>query len=212
MHAWMTRAPPPAADPSAWLLLPVAGCQPVAGRGVAGPRAPQAGAIVGARRTARACVPTRREKSFVQVISKSLPGKAQAARKPQREEPVGNGESCVRQPWHQTRTPVVHIAAAAAACPRHARHPLHRPPPPPRADLARLLGNRQKALQLFESPDFSADAFISEYFHALSEKGVDNARYDLGALLRSCADEVRAPHPASLAASQPRRAVLRLCS
>jgi hypothetical protein len=115
---------------------------------------------------------------------------------------------------HGTRH--AHLWCTSPPPPPHApgTHATHctDPPPPPRADLARLLGNRQKALQLFESPDFSADAFISEYFHALSEKGVDNARYDLGALLRSCADEVRAPHPASLAASQPRRAVLRLCS
>ena len=31
---------------------------------------------------------------------------------------------------------------------------------------------------------------MAQYFQGLSEKGIDNARHDLGALLRSCAEEV----------------------
>ncbi len=36
-----------------------------------------------------------------------------------------------------------------------------------------------------------AEAFIADYFKGLSEKGIDNARHDLGALLSQSVEEVR---------------------
>jgi len=35
------------------------------------------------------------------------------------------------------------------------------------------------------------DAFLSTYLGQLSEKAIDNARQDLGALLATCTEEVR---------------------
>lgn len=58
------------------------------------------------------------------------------------------------------------------------------------AELARLLGNRGRALQTFEAPGFSVDSFLATYLGPLSEKAIDNARQDLGALLATCTQEV----------------------
>jgi len=53
-----------------------------------------------------------------------------------------------------------------------------------------LLGSRARALAVFEQEDFSREGFIAEHFRGLSEKAIDNARQDLGALLAQCNEEV----------------------
>jgi hypothetical protein len=59
-------------------------------------------------------------------------------------------------------------------------------------DLAKLLGNRTRALAAFEDSAFDAGSFLSAYLASLSEKAIDNARQDLSTLLASCTDEVGA--------------------
>jgi Zn-dependent oligopeptidase len=58
------------------------------------------------------------------------------------------------------------------------------------AELAKLLGNRTRALLTFEDADFNVDAFLATFLGQLSEKAIDNARQDLGALLATCTEEV----------------------
>lgn len=70
-------------------------------------------------------------------------------------------------------------AATAAACARVCR-----------TELAKLLGNRTRALLTFEDADFNVDAFLATFLGQLSEKAIDNARQDLGALLATCTEEV----------------------
>lgn len=61
---------------------------------------------------------------------------------------------------------------------------------PVATDLGVLLGSRARALAVFEQEEFSREEFVAEYFRVLSEKAVDNARQDLGALLSQCNEEV----------------------
>lgn len=61
------------------------------------------------------------------------------------------------------------------------------------AELAKLLGNRTRALLAFEEAGFDPDAFLATYLGQLSEKAIDNARRDLGALLATCTEEVGVP-------------------
>jgi hypothetical protein len=58
------------------------------------------------------------------------------------------------------------------------------------AELAKLLGNRGRALLTFEDKGFSVEAFLATHLAGLSEKAIDNARQDLGALLATCNEEV----------------------
>lgn len=62
----------------------------------------------------------------------------------------------------------------------------------PHAELAKLLGNRTRALLTFEDATFDVESFLATYLGQLSEKAIDNARQDLGALLATCTEEVRA--------------------
>jgi hypothetical protein len=64
--------------------------------------------------------------------------------------------------------------------------------PPAASELAKLLGNRTRALMAFEDPEFEAGAFMAAYLGQLGEKAIDNARRDLGALLATCTEEVGA--------------------
>jgi hypothetical protein len=66
--------------------------------------------------------------------------------------------------------------------------PFHLPGPHP--ELAKLLGNRTRALLTFEDANFDVEAFISTYCGSLSETAMDNARQDLGALLATATEEV----------------------
>lgn len=52
------------------------------------------------------------------------------------------------------------------------------------------MGNRTRALLTFEDADFNVDAFLATFLGQLSEKAIDNARQDLGALLATCTEEV----------------------
>jgi hypothetical protein len=61
----------------------------------------------------------------------------------------------------------------------------------PPSELAKLLGNRTRALLTFEDPSFTVEGFLATYLGQLSEKAIDNARQDLGALLATCTEEVR---------------------
>jgi hypothetical protein len=58
-------------------------------------------------------------------------------------------------------------------------------------ELAKLLGNRTRALLTFEDANFTVEGFLANYLGQLSEKAIDNARQDLGALLATCTEEVR---------------------
>lgn len=60
--------------------------------------------------------------------------------------------------------------------------------PPP--ELAKLLGNRTRALLAFEQPGFEPSSFMAGYLGQLGEKAIANARRDLGALLATCTEEV----------------------
>lgn len=60
----------------------------------------------------------------------------------------------------------------------------------PNTELAKLLGNRTRALLTFEDPSFTVEGFLATYLGQLSEKAIDNARQDLGALLATCTEEV----------------------
>lgn len=75
-----------------------------------------------------------------------------------------------------------------------AQHVQYPPPLPLRchAELAKLLGNRTRALLTFEDPSFTVEGFLATYLGQLSEKAIGNARQDLGALLATCTEEVRA--------------------
>jgi hypothetical protein len=64
------------------------------------------------------------------------------------------------------------------------------PPHPAPSELAKLLGNRTRALLAFEEPGFEPGAFMAAYLGQLGEKAIDNARRDLGALLATCTEEV----------------------
>lgn len=57
-------------------------------------------------------------------------------------------------------------------------------------ELAKLLGNRTRALLAFEQPGFEPSSFMAGYLGQLGEKAIANARRDLGALLATCTEEV----------------------
>jgi hypothetical protein len=59
------------------------------------------------------------------------------------------------------------------------------------AELSKLLSNRTRALHTFEDANFTVEGFLANYLGQLSEKAIDNARQDLGALLATCTEEVR---------------------
>ena len=61
-------------------------------------------------------------------------------------------------------------------------------------ELARLLGNRTRALLLFERQDFDPELFLEDYLANASDKAIENARQDLGALLAACSTQVRCQH------------------
>ncbi|KAF6253828.1 hypothetical protein COO60DRAFT_1642879 [Scenedesmus sp. NREL 46B-D3] len=65
-----------------------------------------------------------------------------------------------------------------------------RTPEPSNTELAKLLGNRTRALLAFEEPGFEPGAFMAAYLGQLGEKAISNARRDLGALLATCTEEV----------------------
>eukprot|EP00775_Hariotina_reticulata_P002152 gene2152-2470_t len=65
-----------------------------------------------------------------------------------------------------------------------------KPADPTNTELAKLLGNRTRALLTFEDANFDVDAFISTYCGSLSETAIDNARQDLGTLLATATEEI----------------------
>jgi hypothetical protein len=68
--------------------------------------------------------------------------------------------------------------------------------------LAQVLSSTPRALALFGSEEFDPDAFVNEAFRGLTERGIDNARRDLSALLdgtaRGVADAAAAHYPSFL--------------
>lgn len=66
---------------------------------------------------------------------------------------------------------------------------------PAHTELAKLLGNRTRALLTFEDAGFDASSFLSAYLAPLSEKAIDNAAADLGALLDTATQEARRAAP-----------------
>ncbi|KAF8071388.1 EXO84A [Scenedesmus sp. PABB004] len=67
---------------------------------------------------------------------------------------------------------------------------MHAPPEASSTELAKLLGNRTRALLAFEGGGFDPAAFLDAYLGALSEQAIGNAAQDLGALLATCTEEV----------------------
>jgi hypothetical protein len=73
-------------------------------------------------------------------------------------------------------------------------------PDPAAASLSQVLSSPPRALALFAAEDFDPDAFVAEAFRSLTERGIDNARRDLDALLtatRGAVAEAAADHHAS---------------
>jgi Zn-dependent oligopeptidase len=94
-------------------------------------------------------------------------------------------------PCQQVQPHILQVGAVfAEQRNQHARHPCSLPPAA--SELAKLLGNRTRALMAFEDPEFEPGAFMATFLGQLGEKAIDNARRDLGALLATCTEEVGA--------------------